>query len=200
MLVKNTDVARGIVNGARGVVTRFESTGETRDTVPVPWNTVHDTNNYAANYLQSDTLTFHEDHKQLYVKAGSQYDTGGASIVSIANITGDDFPLVKFNSWCLILDNLIDWTLTNAVEVMLEFSLNQLQHHLILTTLHWHQCHTVDSPLVFHSLTSVLIENQKQWNHCWTELLWSSCCTLTTHVSDLYQSPLIFSYSWSLLF
>ena len=42
---------------------------------------------------------------------------------SVMNIVGESFLLVKFNSWCQILDNLIGWTLTNAGEVMLELNL-----------------------------------------------------------------------------
>ena len=46
------------------------------------------------------------------------------------------FSLVKFNSWCQILDNLIGWTLTNAGEVMLNLNLSITQTP---TTLCWRQ-------------------------------------------------------------
>ena len=66
-------------------------------------------------------------HVRNRLKAGSQYDAGSASTVSIANVEGKVF--VKFNSWCQTLDNLIGWTLTDTDKVTLELNLSQFQHH-----------------------------------------------------------------------
>ena len=66
----------------------------------------------------------------MQLEAGSQYDAGGVSVISVVKIAeessfiqSNSIPNVKF------LDNLISWMLTNTGEVTLELNLSQLQHH-----------------------------------------------------------------------
>ena len=59
-----------------------------------------------------------------HIKAGSQYDTGGVTIASIANVMGEStcsqIQLQMSNFWTI-------WTLTNTGKVTLKLKLSQLQ-------------------------------------------------------------------------